>query len=263
MTDKNVCNVAYLLNTEAIGLIAVATDSYFEEKLGTSFQVQLSDLDVEISNEYIDHSAGLIPLDVGGIAVIETVKNLLITLGCKDELFRTMTVNGKRDTLWQVKAPGTYVLLNEELEPAIDSSVYRGPIDDIPLELAEISGSPMGCLRGREDYQELVFSKEVYDGLLAECDVSDFFIGQSLYGNSLKNAVSGDFDLIPSGTFENCNAEYLDLLRSKELMALLEYASTKSIAPLGNETYKRLKVLKLPLGVKKEAMKLYKGLKVI
>mgnify|MGYP004198344475 CR=1 FL=1 len=260
MTDKNICEVAYFLNLEEIGLIANATDSFFEEKPDSSFQVQISDLDVEIPDEQIEANAGFVALDVGGIAVNEVTKNILVTLGCHDDLFRKMTVNGKHNVLWQVNAPGTYFLLNEELDAAIDASVYRGPLDEVPLELSEKSKSLVGCMIGREDYQEVVFSKELYVGLCTQCDVSEYFIGIPLYSSDLINVVNGNFDLVPSDTYEKCGSNYFDMLRSKELLALLRYASAKSIATIGNETYKRLKSLKLPLEVKKEALKLHKSL---
>lgn len=263
MADKNVFDVAYQLSLDAMGLIAVAKDSYFREKLGTSYQDQISDLDVEIPIEHIDTSTGLIPLDVGGVAVTEVIRDLLISLGCRAQLFRKMNVNGKRDVLWQVKVPGSFVLLNSELEHVTDSSVYRGPIDETPLALAEVSRLPIGCLLGREDYQEQIFSKRLYDGLVSVCDVSNFFIALPLYNRCLVDVVNGKFDLIPNGAFENCSSEFLDSLRSKELMALLNYASRNSISELGNETYSRLKASILPFEDKRTAMNLYRGIKSI
>lgn len=260
MTDKNNCDFAYILNSDEIGLFANVTDSFFEEDPNSSFQIQVADLDVEIPEEHLESSGGFVALDTGGVAVNRKTKTTLESLGCDDDLFRNMTVNGKPNILWQVKAPGTYSLLNKELAPAMDSLVYRGPIDEVPLELSRNSKSLIGCIQGREDYQELVFSKGLYDGLAAQIDVSGTLTGIPLYTDDLINAISGDFDLIASGTFELCGSDYFDVLRSKELLSLLRYASAKSITTIGNEIYKRLKTLKLPLEVKKEALKLHKTL---
>jgi len=261
MTAKNINNIVYFLNTEAIHLIAVTTDSYFEECNNTSYQIQISDLDVEISDEDLNNCLGLIPVDVGGISVTNAVKDFLISIGCKEDLFRTMTVNGKQDLLWQIKAPGKYEIINKELNPSKNSTVYRGPIDDISLELKGCTESSIGCLLGREDYQELVFSKEIYEGLITEYDVSDYFIAIPLYEDSLINIINGEFDLVPNQAFDNCNSEYIELLRSSELMALLKYANKKSIFSLGHDTYKLLKGKKLSMELKKESIKLYKDLK--
>lgn len=258
MIDKEIFEIVYLLKFDEVGVIATVKDTYYQELVGTSIQVQVSDLNVDITKKNIENSSGFISLDVGGLAVTNPIKELLLSMGCNEDMFRSMSVNNEPNILWQIIAPGQYELLNESLPRSIDSSVYRGPLDDVMLELGGGAGAKIGCLKGREDYQELFFSKEIFEGLHYKFNIKEFFIGLPVYGGDFKNIVAGKYASISSKIFKDFNVDQLDYLRGKELMALLKFASEKSMSNLGDEVYQRLKAIKLPLEEKKKAMKLHK-----
>lgn len=261
MIDNKSCPVVYMLDAEIINIVAVATDTFFEEQPATSQQMQVSDIDVEIEQVNIRQTAGFIPLDVGGFAVIQSLKHDMIELGCSEMQFREMTVNGQHNILWQVCAPGIYEIINDGLDAAPGSNYYRGPIDDTPLELRETSKAPIGCFVGREDYQELVFSKYMYEGLKYKYEIAELFVGIPLYDECLLSIIAVKYDAIGSNGFDCFDSEYLDILRVKELFAVLKFASYHGKRQLGNEVYKKLKSSTLPLTDKKEVLRLYKSLK--
>ena len=266
MIDSN--QVIYFLDNKKIFLTAVVTDTYFDNVPNSSLRIQVSDIDVEIEQEYLNESAGIIPLDCNGFAVTPELKSKISSfIDNSENLFRKMTVDGKENILWQLHAPSAYKILNDNLELSPNSDVFRGPfnyrgsLSASSLELSQTLTAPIGCLFGREDYQELIFSKELYKLLCNDSDLSSLFIELPLYNEDLLNIINGKFDIVKEDYFDCLNPKYLKILREKELLALLKFASYKDNLHVGLEIYNTIKALNLPLSTKKEAMTLYKALK--
>jgi len=260
MTGKNLFTISYLLNNDSVSVTAIATNTFLKKEYNGAPYVQIEDIDVDIIESYIEQSLGFILLDRGGMAVTESMLMFLVDCGVHKNLFRKMTVNGKSNILWQIISKSGYKLLNCELDAAPGSNVFLGPLQGIDLELCSISNLPIGCILGREENQELIFSKELYYELQKKFDVSELFTILPLYDEPMVNIFNGDFTTTTTPNFDLISSRYLDCLRGKELLALLKYAHKNSIRNLGTESYNRLKKIKLPLSDKLCALKLFKKL---
>lgn len=246
--------VGLLLDNTRLECIAVATDSFFEDISGGR-RHQIADLDVELSDNFLDYA--VIGLDIGGIAISGEVKARLIEGGSAIECFRNMSVNGEIGRFWQFVADGTFELLND-LPSAPGSETYLGPLDDIDLLIKPLDDSVVGTLLGRESYQELVFLPSAAQIIENLGKGSKEWLAIPLYDRVLQSIVNERWEQVSMDDGRFGSKAYLEILRSHELLAALKYSKFLRNLQLSERIYSVIKNSKVSLQDKKMAMMVYK-----
>jgi hypothetical protein len=164
MNDK----ISYFILQRELEPIAVVTDTFFQdEKLpccGLTKRIQVSNLDVQIDGDCLASSRGFVPLDINVLTVNQSLKQFLVELGLDPLLFREMTVNQNKGILFQIVAPSSYSLYSPAYEGVNCCPVCGRTVAHLEANQYYIfpdGNEPIGCIRGREDYQELFVQNEL------------------------------------------------------------------------------------------------------
>jgi hypothetical protein len=240
---------------------AIVTGSFFENEPGTSYQVQVADLDVGLTADISFDRAMLFPTDVGALIVNAVARDLFESMGCSGDWFRAMTVNGRPLLLWQLCAPVSYDLVNLDIPPSCDGEFFRGPIEDIVPELLPLQDVPVGCIKGREDYQDLFFRDDCYSRLSEELENLTIFKRVPLYSEAFLSALGRNSTMRCSDEemVVFCSSEFLGLLSSNCLLELLASSRCVDLPECFDAVYKFIQKADILFSVKKKALMLKKS----
>jgi hypothetical protein len=260
MTDtlNDLFTIAYFFRSDRADFTANVTDNFFENRAGFAHRKQIYDLNVEISPTFDFGKDFIVAIDVGGIGVSKQFMDTLIASGCQESTFRKMTVEGASDLLWQIRCYPAYRLLNQDLKRAPDHNVYRGPLENIDLELYEYDKQLVGCIEGREDYQETIFSSGVYNAAVKQHKISCFFDSIPIYNDFITTCLK-NYPAVELEKMSRITDEFLNVLRGKELLMFLDFSKINRLDALCEKIYEKIKRSSLPFEFKKKAQIIHKA----